>query len=52
VAKLRLAKLRHDRFGASSERNRKLIDQLELELGELVAAASVDAAKAGRRRSR
>lgn len=48
VAHLRLliAKLKHDRFGASSERGRKLIDQLELELGELVAAASEDAAKA------
>jgi hypothetical protein len=44
--KLLIAKLKHDRFGASSERGRKLIDQLELELGELVAAASEDAAKA------
>ena len=32
--KLLIAKLRHDRFGASSERGRKLIDQRELELGE------------------
>ena len=31
--KLLIAKLKHDRFGASSERGRKLIDQLELELG-------------------
>ena len=30
--KLLIAKLKHDRFGASSERSRKLIDQLELEL--------------------
>jgi transposase len=30
--KLLIAKLRHDRFGASSERGRKLLDQLELEL--------------------
>jgi len=45
--KLLIAKLKHDRFGASSERGRKLLDQLELELGELVAAASEDAAKAG-----
>ena len=30
--KLLIAKLKHDRFGASSERGRKLIDQLELEL--------------------
>ena len=44
--KLLIAKLKHDRFGASSERSRKLIDQLELELGEFVAAASEDATKA------
>ena len=44
--KLLIAKLKHDRFGASSERGRKLIDQLELELGELVAAASEDATAA------
>ena len=44
--KLLIAKLRHDRFGASSERGRKLIDQLELELDELVAATSEDTAKA------
>src|SRR3712207_8969443 len=31
--KLVIAKLRHDRFGASSERGRKLLDQLELEGG-------------------
>src|SRR3712207_5486590 len=41
--KLLIARLKRDRFGASSERGRKLIDQLELELGELVAAASEDA---------
>ena len=48
VAHLRLliAKLKRDRFGASSERGRKLLDQLELELGELVAAASEDATEA------
>ena len=45
--KLLIAKLKHDKFGASSERSRKLIDQLELELGELVATASEDATKAG-----
>jgi len=38
--KLVIAKLRHDKFGASSERGRKLLDQLELELGELVATAA------------
>jgi transposase len=43
--KLLIARLKHDRFGASSERGRKLLDQLELELGELVASASEDAAK-------
>ena len=44
--KLLIAKLRHDRFGASSERGRKLLDQLELELEELEAAASEDDAAA------
>jgi len=42
--KLMIAKLRHDRFGASSERGRKLLDQMELQLEELEAAASEDAA--------
>ncbi len=41
--KLLIARLTHDRFGASSERSRKLIDQMELELEELEAAASEDA---------
>lgn len=40
--KLLIAKLRHERFGASSERGRKLLDQLELQLEELEAAASED----------
>src|ERR1700712_2320623 len=44
--KLLIARLKQDKYGASSERGRKLLDQLELELGELVAAASEDAAKA------
>jgi transposase len=44
--KLLIARLKHDRFGASSERGRKLLDQLELELDELVTAASEDAAEA------
>jgi transposase len=44
--KLLIARLKRDKYGASSERGRKLLDQLELELGELVAAASEDAAKA------
>ena len=41
--KLMIAKLRHDRFGASSERSRKLLDQMELELEELQASAAEDA---------
>ena len=40
--KLLIAKLKHDRFGASSERGRKLLDQMEMELEELEAAASED----------
>ena len=44
--KLLIARLKRDKYGASSERGRKLIDQLELELGDLVAAASEDAAEA------
>src|SRR3954463_4799643 len=44
--KLLIARLKRDKYGASSERGRKLIAQPELELGELVAAASEDAAKA------
>lgn len=46
--KLVIAKLRHDKFGASSERGRKLLDQLELELGELVATMAEDAIRAER----
>ena len=34
--KLQIAKLRHARFGNSSERTSVLLDQLELQLGELV----------------
>lgn len=44
--KLVIAKLRHDKFGASSERGRKMLDQLELELGELVATAAEDTTRA------
>ena len=43
--KLVIAKLRHDKFGASSERGRKLIDQLELELGDLIATVAEDATR-------
>jgi transposase len=42
--KLMIAKLKHEQFGASSERGRKLIDQMELELEELEAKAAEDAA--------
>jgi transposase len=45
--KLLIAKLKHDRFGASSERGRKLLDQLELQLEELEAAAAEDEAALG-----
>lgn len=43
--KLVIARLKHDRFGASSERGRKLLDQKELRLEELETAASEAAAK-------
>ena len=42
--KLLIAKLRHEQFGASSERGRKLLDQLELQLEELEAGAAEDGA--------
>ncbi len=42
--KLMIAKLRHERFGASSERGRKLLDQLELQLEELETSAAEDEA--------
>jgi len=42
--KLLIAKLRHEQFGASSERGRKLIGKLEFQLEELEAAAAEDAA--------
>ena len=42
--KLLIAKMRHERFGASSERGRKLLDQLELQLEEIEAAAAEDKA--------
>ncbi len=42
--KLLIAKLRHEQFGASSERGRKLLDQLELQLEEVQAAAAEDEA--------
>jgi transposase len=44
--KLTLAKLRRDKFGASSERGAKLIDQLELQLAELEERIAQDEAAA------
>jgi len=43
---LLIAKLRHEQFGASPERGRRLLDQLELQLEELEAAAAEDEAAA------
>jgi transposase len=45
--KLQIAKLRHDRFGHSSERHQKLIDQLELQLEDLETAFAEDHVAAG-----
>ncbi|HEY1432607.1 MAG TPA: transposase, partial [Stellaceae bacterium] len=42
--KLLIAKMKRDRFGQSSERGRRLLDQLELQLEELEANATEDAA--------
>jgi len=42
--KLLIAKMRRDRFGPSSERGRRLLDQLELQLEELEASATEDEA--------
>ena len=44
--KLLIAKMKHDRFGASAERSRKLLDQLEMELEELETAAAENEASA------
>jgi transposase len=44
--KLLIAKMKRDRFGASSERGRKLLDQLEMQLEELETAAAEDEAEA------
>ena len=44
--KLLIAKMRRDRFGPSSERGRRLLDQLELQLEELEASATEDEAAA------
>ena len=42
--KLTIAKLQHNRFGASSERTSVLMDQLELQLDELVARRAEETA--------
>jgi transposase len=44
--KLLIAKLKRDRFGPSSERGRKLLNQLEMQLEELETAAAEDQAAA------
>jgi len=41
-----IAKMQRDKFGPRSERSRRLLDQLELQLEELAAAAGEDEAKA------
>lgn len=40
--RLEIAKLRRDQYGRSSERRARLIDQMELQLEELEAAATED----------
>ena len=40
--KLLIAKLRREQYGQSSERGRKLLDQLELQLEEVAASAAED----------
>ena len=46
--KLEIAKLRRDKYGISSERSARLVDQLELQLEELEATATEDALAAER----
>ena len=41
-----IAKMKRDIFGPRSERSQRLLDQLELQLEELTAAAAEDASKA------
>jgi len=41
-----IAKMRREKFGPRSERSQRLIDQMELQLEELAAAAAEDEAKA------
>ena len=42
--KLLIAKFKRDRFDASAERSRKLLDQLEMQLEEVETAAAEDGA--------
>src|SRR5437764_8457779 len=44
--KLLIAKMKREQYGQSSERGRKLLDQLELQLEELEASAAEDDAVA------
>jgi transposase len=45
---LMIAKLKRERFGPRSERSQRLIEQMELQLEEVAAAAAEDAAKAAK----
>jgi transposase len=47
--KLEIAMLKRDKYGRSAERSAKLLDQLELQLGELVADAAEDRVRAERK---
>ncbi len=49
---LMIAKMQREKFGPRSERSQRLLDQLELQLEELVAAAGEDDAKAEAERVR
>ena len=44
--KLTIAKMRRDKFGASSERGAKLLDQLELQLAEIEEGVAQETATA------
>lgn len=47
--KLEIALLKRDKYGRSAERSAKLLDQLELQLGELIADAAEDRMRAERK---
>jgi transposase len=42
--KLLIARMKHERYGPSSERGQRLLDQMELQLEELEASAAADEA--------